>query len=1666
MLKRLKCILLFTIFAIFCIFGMRASAIDFIPDEDIEPNEKREDLSRGEEEKYLVRAADEVFYLYKYGTDEAFFSSLSLNDIFSYSQRAEYYLDGIDVKEALVLPKGEYTISGSATLYSGMGVFAECDLTLSDLTLLIKGDGIRVMGGSLTVEGGFIDVLNSVAIEVGYSYSSSLVIDGGEIRTSSNLPSVNIKMGHAVILGGRIQNDLGAAVYNLGSLFLTGNAEIIGTRYDIITEHPINLSFDEKPFLNEIRLQYNGEFENGSMHELLRSCTNESTSLVSVYDKRGEEYELSFFESYKGSLEQNFAAVYLPFSVRMFDGERLVDTYYYLKGELPDNLIKKDKEGYLHGGFYLDEDFSEELSLGAPITKDLDLYVKYKLLPPQFSLLSMSFTYDTLEHILDFSTLTHPLEDGGIYRFEWFYNGESIGFIDGGVSLINVSEGGRYYCTVTFLYGKDSVSVTTPEVSVSIAKREVEIPVVLSKKYNGRWQSADIGSTSIYTVRSDGGTDAGRYPVYLTLSDSENYAFSGTDETTVTLYFDIEKSQNRFTEELLISDCYANLPLNPSAYSEFGEVIFKYAESRGGVYSEAPPTAPGEYYVIAEVLETENYFEIISEPVGFNIIPERAISLSVISPPKRQNYVAFEEFIPDGLVLELIYNSGRRESVEGNAISISYQSADNLRFGDNAVIAGYLGLSAIVPVTVARAQYDISSLSFSSFCVTFDGEFHTATFLGELPYGKDGIGLCARIVGGGCDVGSYTVYLEFTSESKNYSIPARIEATLTITPLEAVVVWGECEFVYDGKSKLPCAYFLNELGTKIPLSPSGAVTSATENAVATVTEPSGNYRFLNPTASFKVKKADFDISGISWGDGEIVYCGRAVTVTLTDLPEGLYVIGYTDNTATDVGNYVARALLSYDERNYNPPEIPAYEWSIIPAEYDISGIIFKDAEFVYDGYAHYPMLEGEMPVGLDGIALEYFFSEGAIHASDEGYEVRLIFKSESKNYKLPEELVAYVKIAPKRINVVWEYITAVYDGEVHIPFASSDECRIVVSGGAVGAGRYTAYASSISSDYEVINDSFDFEIKKAENFFIAFPEIKDFYESQAPSPSGTAREGEVKFEYFLNAECTSTAELPLSYGVYYMRAIAPESENFAEYKSDPIRFEVIQVVPVGIETTLNKTVFTAFESVLPSDLILTALYNDGSKREIPYSEICIKYQSAEDFRANDEGFSLSWLGFSLSCDITVIKADYDLSDVRWENTEAVFDGEVKHPIIIGLPLGVTVKEYLGGGIDAGEYWASVILDYDAENYNPPTTAPCRFIITPAVVKIPVLDSAVYSGTPINVKTPSNLYDIYAGEMINAGRYKVSLKLKNSKNYIFEDGSTEAYLDFIIERKPVKLRIEDLTLYLFERERMPEYTLLEGSNTDDALELYYKIDGEVIYILTSNPNLVIEAPAARLIRSNRLSARAREWVAIAFIVIIILLLFVVVFIKYKDRIFDKIARVRCKNRMAKAEKEKNARATEREAPKLPENTLTQTLADLTPLKCENELLTVNVERADSLISDSLAKSLLRREGETVYTAGNKRSVVNVDTLSERFEAGEVICVNDMKEKRIVSQDTLSVKVLARGRIDKPLSVKANAFSLSAVKMIALSGGEAIKVNTKYDKRWREKNKDAIEKEGDV
>ena len=118
--------------------------------------------------------------------------------------------------------------------------------------------------------------------------------------------------------------------------------------------------------------------------------------------------------------------------------------------------------------------------------------------------------------------------------------------------------------------------------------------------------------------------------------------------------------------------------------------------------------------------------------------------------------------------------------------------------------------------------------------------------------------------------------------------------------------------------------------------------------------------------------------------------------------------------------------------------------------------------------------------------------------------------------------------------------------------------------------------------------------------------------------------------------------------------------------------------------------------------------------------------------------------------------------------------------------------------------------------------------------------------------------------------------------------------------------------------------------------------------------------------------------------------------------------------------------------------------------------VDMEKADSLITDSLAKDLIKRGRETVRTEGKAHSIINVDTLSEGFTSGERVDVNILKSRGLVPYDTAYLKVLARGIIDKPLKVYANEFSLSAVKMIALTGGEAIRVVTLRERSEKDRS----------
>jgi large subunit ribosomal protein L15 len=69
-----------------------------------------------------------------------------------------------------------------------------------------------------------------------------------------------------------------------------------------------------------------------------------------------------------------------------------------------------------------------------------------------------------------------------------------------------------------------------------------------------------------------------------------------------------------------------------------------------------------------------------------------------------------------------------------------------------------------------------------------------------------------------------------------------------------------------------------------------------------------------------------------------------------------------------------------------------------------------------------------------------------------------------------------------------------------------------------------------------------------------------------------------------------------------------------------------------------------------------------------------------------------------------------------------------------------------------------------------------------------------------------------------------------------------------------------------------------------------------------------------------------------------------------------------------------------------------------------------------------------------------SVINLRDLSA-FPDGAVVDVEGMKSSGLVKKVGFGVKILGEGEISRPLTVRAQAFSLSARKKIEAAGGKA-------------------------
>ena len=69
-----------------------------------------------------------------------------------------------------------------------------------------------------------------------------------------------------------------------------------------------------------------------------------------------------------------------------------------------------------------------------------------------------------------------------------------------------------------------------------------------------------------------------------------------------------------------------------------------------------------------------------------------------------------------------------------------------------------------------------------------------------------------------------------------------------------------------------------------------------------------------------------------------------------------------------------------------------------------------------------------------------------------------------------------------------------------------------------------------------------------------------------------------------------------------------------------------------------------------------------------------------------------------------------------------------------------------------------------------------------------------------------------------------------------------------------------------------------------------------------------------------------------------------------------------------------------------------------------------------------------------------SIINVETLNERFNDGDTVTIEVLCEKGIISKANDGLKVLGRGEITKNLTVCAAVFSAAAKEKIEAAGGK--------------------------
>ena len=379
-----------------------------------------------------------------------------------------------------------------------------------------------------------------------------------------------------------------------------------------------------------------------------------------------------------------------------------------------------------------------------------------------------------------------------------------------------------------------------------------------------------------------------------------------------------------------------------------------------------------------------------------------------------------------------------------SGVTVTYTNNGHANAGTYTVTASFSGdtvnynaiQSMTATLTINKATYDMSGISFADATYTYNGTERTLVITGTLPSGVT-VSYTTNTL---TNAGSIEVTASFAGDTANYNAISDMEATLKIDPknISGAEITLDTSLTYDGTAQeqtiasvtvdglfvtynvsgnvetnagdytltvtgtgnftgtanadwsiakreltadmfqVTGSYFYTGAGREATYTFSddgGNLTAADfevsysnnvnagNSAVITFTSTAGGNYSGSVSLNFTISKATYNMSGISFGNATYTYDGGEKSLAISGtLPSGVTVT-YTNNGHTNAGTYTVTASFT-GNANYNDIADMTATLTINKATYDMSGVLFNDAAYTYDGSEKTLVITGTLPSGV------------------------------------------------------------------------------------------------------------------------------------------------------------------------------------------------------------------------------------------------------------------------------------------------------------------------------------------------------------------------------------------------------------------------------------------------------------------------------------------------------------------------------------------------------------------------------------------------------------------------------------------------------------------------------------------------------------------------------